>query len=72
MIIPTKITPSHKSLIYKALLLLNNENKDFSYSGNSSHFSSITEYIDTMTILFSLGYLDEPTVEVNKNDSIRE
>lgn len=70
MIIPTKLTPAHKSLMYKALLLLNNENKDFSYTKNKADFSSIIEYIDTMTILYSLGYLDDLAMGGNKNDSV--
>lgn len=68
MIIPTKIIPTHKTLIYKALLLLNNEDNDFSYSTNNTIFSSIIEYIDVMTVLFSLGYLDKQDVEANGDD----
>lgn len=70
MIIPTKIMPVHKSLIYKAILLLGNDSKDFSYRGNYEIFTSIIEYIDVMTILFSLGYIDGEQLEVKNNDSV--
>ncbi|EAC2132126.1 hypothetical protein DYZ55_02319 [Listeria monocytogenes] len=68
MIISTKITPIHKSLIYKALLLLSNESHNLSYKSNHEKFNSIIEYIDVMTILFALGYIESENLEVTNND----
>lgn len=69
MIISTKITPVHKSIIYKALLLLSNESHDLSYNSNYEKFNSIIEYIDVMTILFALGYIESENLEVKNNDT---
>lgn len=64
MIIPTKMVPRHKSLIYKGLILLNRENNSYDY--NKDIFNNITEYFDVMLVLFSLGYLNDE--EKIKND----
>lgn len=72
MIIPTKLISADKSLIYKAMQLLDNGSKDLSYRNNMHIFSTIVEYTDVITVLFILGYLDKETIEVKKNDSIRE
>lgn len=57
MIIPTKITPIYKSYIYKSMILLRRKNT--MYEMNQDIFTSIVDYIDTMTVLFLLGYVDE-------------
>ncbi len=69
MIISTKVTPIHKSIIYKVLLLLSNESHDLSYKRNHEKFNSIIEYIDVMTILFALGYIESENLEVENNDT---
>lgn len=57
MIIPTKIMPLYKSLIYKGMILIKRE--DISYDVNNDIFSDITEYLNVVTIMYALGYLNE-------------
>lgn len=57
MIMPTKLTPIYKSYIYKGMVLL--RRKTFMYDMNQDIFKSVSEYIDVMTILYAMGYIDE-------------
>lgn len=72
MIVPTKLIPANKSLIYKAMQLLEKNSDDLSYTNNYRIFSNIIEYADVMTILFALGYIDDKRAKGEKNDTLSE
>ena len=62
MILPSKLIPKEKSLIYKGLSLLlsieNENNLNDLYDGNKYLFIDIGDFIQTLSVLYILGYID--------------